>query len=51
MSPLSEISVPHIKIMAQLDKREEIYDYRCFIEPTQILHIHVNTMWNRSVSN
>lgn len=36
MSPLSEISVPHINIVAQVDKREEIYDYRCIFQPTQI---------------
>lgn len=46
MSPLNEISVPHIKIVAQIDKREEIYGYRCLIQPTQILPTHVNTMWN-----
>ena len=36
MSLFNEMSVSHIKIVAQIDKREEIYDYRCLIQPTQI---------------
>lgn len=51
MSPLKGSPVPHIKAVAQIDKREEIYDYMCLIQPTQTLHIHFNTMWKCSVSS
>lgn len=51
MSPLNEISIPHIKTVTQIDKREEIYDYRCLIRPTQTQHIHFNTVWNYSASS
>lgn len=51
MSPLNGSPVPHIKAVAQIDKREEIYDYMCLIQPTQTLHIHFNTMWKCSVSS
>lgn len=44
MSPLNKISAPYINIDPLTNKGEEIYDYRCLIQPKQTQPVHFSNV-------